>query len=316
MKTPVLFLLFNRPEQTFRVFEEIRKAQPEKLFIAADGPREDKEGEAGNCEQARSIVNKIDWKCEVKTLFRDKNLGCRDAVSSAITWFFDNVEEGIILEDDCLPNQSFFKFCEELLERYRDNKTIMHIGGVNLQNGKKRGRASYYFSAYPHIWGWATWRRSWQLYNINFYNDKSKAIIKNVNNVFHDIEQANFWNTLYSKTISHEIDTWDFQWQYTVWRHRGLAILPQSNLVSNIGFGENATHTTELSHSLSNLPLEEYNTFTNTNDYFRDTEADKFVYNTYYKNHKNKVPFKIIMKDKMKQLTLKIINLLKFKNLK
>jgi hypothetical protein len=163
--TPVLFLIFNRPNTTEQVFEAIAKAKPRCLFVAADGPRTDKEGEAEKCQAVRDIIKRVDWDCEVKTLFREQNLGCKEAVSSAITWFFEQVEEGIILEDDCLPSDSFFSFCAELLEKYRDDKRIMMISGDNFQDGIQRGDASYYFSSVPWIWGWATWRRAWRLYD-------------------------------------------------------------------------------------------------------------------------------------------------------
>ncbi len=235
LKTPVLFLIFNRPDVTFRVFEEIRKVQPERLYIAADGPRQDKDGEGKKCEQARSIVNKIDWKCEVKTLFRDKNLGCRDAVSSAINWFFDNVEEGIILEDDCLPDQSFFTFCETLLEKYRDNEEIMHISGTNFQKGLKRGKQSYYFSKMPLIWGWASWRRAWQKHDLSMKqwpevkkNGYIKTLFKNKNVANSFIDSFNF---VYNKG-SH---VWDIPWFFACLMNKMLCIIPPRNLISNIG---------------------------------------------------------------------------------
>src|SRR4030042_6453503 len=152
LTTPVLFLIFNRPDTTEKVFDEIRKAKPKKLFVAADGPRQDKQGEKEKVGRARQIViDGIDWDCEIKTLFRDKNLGCKVAVSSAINWFFENEEMGIILEDDCLPHQSFFRFCGELLEKYKDDERIMVISGENLLFGRKRTNYSYYFSRYYHI---------------------------------------------------------------------------------------------------------------------------------------------------------------------
>ena len=152
---PILFLVFNRPETTALVFQEIRKVRPQQLFVAADGPRPDRTGEAEKCAEVKKIVAAVDWPCEVKTLFRDNNLGCRVAVSSAINWFFENVEEGIILEDDCLPHPDFFRFCNELLDYYRNDERIMHIGGNNFQFVNKYGKSSYYFSHYAHIWGWA-----------------------------------------------------------------------------------------------------------------------------------------------------------------
>jgi len=245
LSTPVLFLVFNRPETTKQVFEAIRKAKPPKLFVAADGPRPDKPGEEEKCEQVRKIIERgIDWDCEVYKLYRDKNLGCKIAVSSAITWFFENVEMGIILEDDCLPSLSFFWFCEELLERYRDDLRIWHISGNNFHFGWKRDSDySYYFGGiYGSIWGWATWRNRWKHYSVdmkNYDEVKTKGYLENcydgsnaVKSRINDFECARYG-----------LDTWDFQWVYTRWINNGLTIIPIVNLVKNIGFSEDATHT-------------------------------------------------------------------------
>lgn len=171
LNTPILLLIFNRPNKTSQVFEQIRKAKPPKLYVSGDGPRKGYEGEEEKIKSAREIVSRVDWSCEVKTLFRDKNLGCKEGVSSAITWFFEQEEQGIILEDDCVPHLDFFTFCESLLVRYAGDDRVSVITGNNFQNGKIRGSASYYFSKYIHVWGWATWRRAWKHYqgDINFW---------------------------------------------------------------------------------------------------------------------------------------------------
>ena len=163
MNVPVLFLIFKRPDTTQRVFEAIKKAKPKQLFISADGGRNEEEKKSCNALR-EAIVAQIDWDCELKTLFRENNLGCKMAVSSGISWFFEEVEQGIILEDDCLPNESFFKFCETMLEKYKDDQSIWHIGANNFQDSIKRGDADYFFSMYSHIWGWASWRDRWQKY--------------------------------------------------------------------------------------------------------------------------------------------------------
>ena len=240
MNTPVLFLLFNRPAHTKRVFEQIRAAKPKWLFIAADGPRMGVETDRENCRQTRSLVlENIDWDCEVKTLLRDSNLGCGVACAEAIGWFFENVEEGIILEDDCLPDLSFFTFCSTLLAHYRDDEHIMHISGNNFQGGHKRGDASYYFSAYHHNWGWATWRQSWSEFRYaitDFDRDRLLAYLQHYG--FNTSEQ-NFWIAIFENPL----ETWDYQWGYAIWKNSGLCILPNANLVINIGFGSEATHT-------------------------------------------------------------------------
>jgi len=249
LKTPVLFLIFNRPDTTERVFEEIRKQKPQYLYVAADGARVDKTGESELCRKARDIIKNVDWECEVYTFYRESNLGCKKAVSEGITWFFDNVEEGIIIEDDCLPSGSFFKFCEENLEKYRHDTRIMHISGENPLN-KSFGHASYFFSQIPHIWGWASWRRAWKLYDAEFQlkSQTFDCFIKNnlIANVFEQQEAQKYWNKIFLRVKSGEINTWDYQWTYALFVNNGLSIVPNKNMVSNIGFGNiNATHTGE-----------------------------------------------------------------------
>ena len=238
VKVPILFIIFNRFQTTEKVFETIRKYQPRELFIAADGPRKDKPGEKERCEEVKKIVENIDWLCDVKKLYRKNNLGCKLAVSGAIDWFFENVEKGIILEDDCLPSTSFFRFCEEMLEKYKNDERIFTISGDKFICGKVPD--SYYFSRYVHLWGWATWRRAWKKYDVNMNNLKDISEINIPNNTF--LERP-FWENTFKSVFSGQVDTWDYQWVYTQFKFRGLSICPSTNLVKNIGFGKNATHT-------------------------------------------------------------------------
>ena len=212
--TPVLFIIFNRPDTTIRVFDEIRKIKPSRLYVSADGPRLNKEGEFELCMETRKIIEGVDWPCEVYTNFSAKNLGCKQGVSSAITWFFNNVEEGIILEDDCLPELSFFSFCEELLSKYRNTDNIKLISADNFQFGKKFGEASYYFSSFPHIWGWATWRRVWQEYDLEMktYPDFKKN--NQIAEIFESKEIQKFWLKLFDNLHANKVDTWDVQMVY------------------------------------------------------------------------------------------------------
>jgi hypothetical protein len=235
--TPILYLIFNRPDLVEVTFSAISSIKPKKLFIAADGPRLDNHLDASKCIVTRQyILSKIDWDCEVQTLFRDENLGCGKAVSYSITWFFSHVDEGIILEDDCCADPSFFTFCEDLLDRFRNNNNIFHINGTNHQFGIKRGFSDYYFSIYPHVWGWATWKRAWDQYDFNM---RDFELFKK-DKIFKKYAQI----SLISSVINGDVDTWDIQWVYSVFRNRGLVITPNVNLIKNIGFGENATHTT------------------------------------------------------------------------
>lgn len=240
--TPILFLIFNRPKTEKRVFEQIRKIKPKYLYVAADGPRKGKEGESKKSLEARRIVDEgVDWSCEVKKLYRKENLGCKLAVSGAIDWFFDNVEEGIVLEDDCVPDVTFFRFCETMLKKYRSNPRIMHISGDNYQINEMKESNSYYFSRYPNIWGWATWRRAWEKYQINIKGWK-KSSNKKIFKGFSFIERK-YWGNNFDFVACNMVDTWDYQWIYNVFNHDGLAIISGVNLIDNIGFGSDATHT-------------------------------------------------------------------------
>jgi hypothetical protein len=242
LNTAVLFLVFNRLDTTKQVFEVIRQAKPPRLYIAADGARENREGESEKVKVVRDyIASNIDWQCEVKTLFREQNYGCKMAVSGAIDWFFANEEKGIILEDDCLPSQSFFWFCEELLEKYEDDMRVGMISGDNFQNGIKRGDADYYFSIYNHIWGWASWANRWKNYDVEleFINDSSF-----IDDLLENKQTKKYWQNVFEEMKQQKIDTWDYQWTFSLWGNRQLTVLPNTNLIKNIGFGADATHTT------------------------------------------------------------------------
>ncbi len=243
LNTAVLFLVFNRPDTTKQVFEAIRKAKPPRLYVAADGAREEKLGEDEKVEQSRQIATNVDWPCEVMTLFREENLGCKHAVSSAIDWFFENEEMGVILEDDCLPHPTFFRFCEELLEYYRDDERIGMISGDNFQFGQKRTEASYYFSRYNYIWGWASWRRAWKHYD---REATAWPMLRDggwLEGLISNPSERKFWTTVFQDVYEGRIDTWDYQWTLASWTQGMVAIQPNVNLISNIGFGCDATHT-------------------------------------------------------------------------
>lgn len=253
MKSPVLFIIFNRPETTKRVFAEIRKYRPAKLFIAADGPRENKVGEKERCEQAREITENIDWPCKVKRLYQKKNLGCKYAVSGAIDWFFENVEEGIILEDDCLPNSSFFTFCEQMLGLYRNNDKVMCVSGDNFLPKKMQKKEGLYFSKYVHIWGWATWKRAWKNYDVEIKNWPKIKRLGLLNKYFDNFIEKVYWFTIFNAVYDKKIDTWDYQFVYHTWKNGGVSAMPNTNLISNIGFDKEALHTKAINSSLSGM---------------------------------------------------------------
>lgn len=239
MQLAVLFMVFNRPALTERSFQAIRTARPARLYLAADGPRRD--GEAPLCAAVRAFAGRVDWPCEVKTLFHRRNLGCRLACSSAISWFFRQEPEGLVLEDDCLPHPDFFPYCAELLERYRSDPRIMVISGSNFQYGKKRGPGSYYFSRFSHIWGWASWARAWHNYDIDMRGLEAFCRGRLQDTLQHPAAAAFFMRKfLY---VARGLDnTWDYQLQYSVWKRRGLCIIPNVNLVENIGHGTDSAH--------------------------------------------------------------------------
>lgn len=245
--SPILFIIFNRKDTTERVFEVIRKVRPEKLYISADGPRQDRPGEKEKCDAVRAITETIDWPCEVKRLYRDKNLGCKKAVSSAITWFFENEEQGIILEDDCLPDPTFFDFAGLMLSQYANDSRIFHINGSNFlteELNKNIGtHDSYYFSKNVHVWGWATWRRTWNTYDIEMAGIEDSKIKQKILSQFNDRKIGKFWISLFTHIKNKQINTWDAQWAYAVLKSGGVCITPTQNLIENIGFGSEGTHT-------------------------------------------------------------------------
>jgi len=240
---PVLLLTFNRPGLARRALARIREAQPKQLFIAADGPRDGHPDDVALCAEGRRLVEEVDWHCAVQTLFRDRNLGCKRAVSGAITWFFDHVEEGIVLEDDCVADPSFFPFCAELLERHREDDRIAIISGDNFQRECQSSRNSYYFSIYPHIWGWATWRRAWSHFDGDLSLWPELRDTRWLEHLLGDKLVADYWRGIFDQGHAGQIDSWAYPWTFSCWSQHQLSILPRVNLVSNVGFDERGTHT-------------------------------------------------------------------------
>lgn len=241
-QTPVALIIFNRPGTTQKVFQRIVEARPSKLLVIADGPRTDRPGETEKCAAARAIIQQVNWDCEVLTNFSDVNMGCKHRVSSGLDWVFKTVEEAIVLEDDCLPDPSFFRYCDELLEFYRDDQRVAVIGGSNFQFGHVRTPYSYYFSRYNHVWGWAGWRRAWKHYDVHLTRWPEIRSGGWLMDYFGNSRQVGYWTRIYDLVHQGEIDTWDYQWTFACWLQNGLTVLPNVNLISNIGFGADATH--------------------------------------------------------------------------
>jgi hypothetical protein len=275
MRTAVALILFRRPEETACVFERIRRARPQKLFLIADGPRPGDPDEARACQAARAVVERIDWSCEVIRDFADENLGLKRRIPSGIDRVFAEAEEAIILEDDCLPHPSFFPYCEELLERYRDDERIVHVAGSQLLPDPP-AEASYHFSRYVHVWGWATWRRAWRLYDVDLAGWRSTPKAERrarLRRMFEAEDERSYWRWVWDR--SPEIDNWDAQWSYVGLSRDLLAVNPNRNLVSNIGFGDEATNALADPLEIAGRPLEGISfPLTHPPDVRRDVAAD------------------------------------------
>ncbi|MBB5317220.1 glycosyltransferase family 2 protein [Tunturibacter empetritectus] len=251
LQTPVALFVFKRPETTRQVFEAIAQVRPIKLLLVADGPRNDRHGEAEACLKVRDIVAQVDWPCEVYTNFADGNLGCQERVISGLDWVFSLVEEAIILEDDCLPDLSFFPFCQELLERYRGDDRVASITGTNLVEKYLNTDSSYYFSQLGGIWGWASWRSEWQRYDRYLKDWPKLKQEKMLSEIFGDSKAVAYWTEIFDAMHNRTgPNTWDYQWLYTRLKNNSLNIIPRTNLISNIGFGMDATHTAEIDSRL------------------------------------------------------------------
>jgi len=248
LTTPVVLIIFNRPERTAEVFATIRAARPAQLFVIADGPRPIVKSDASKCAAARAIIEQVDWPCQIFRRFAEQNIGLRQNVSEGLDWVFSQVKEAIILEDDCLPDSSFFPFCEALLERYAQDRQVAMIGGTNLNPTHMLPSAgeSYYFSRFCHIWGWATWRRAWQLCDHEMKEWPSLRRTNWLMKKFGNCTAENYWRRLFDDSHARNRDglnTWDIPWLFACWRHDLLSIVPKTNLVANIGFGLDAAHT-------------------------------------------------------------------------
>lgn len=283
--TPIGFLVFNRPEVTETVFGAISDIKPERLFIIADGPRNPQEEQ--KCRRVREIVSKVDWDCDVRVNFSDKNLGCGRRESSGFSWVFSQVEEAIFLEDDTLPDPTFFGFCQDLLERYRHDTRIMQISGNNFQFGHQRTPYSYYCSRYPHCWGWASWRRAWDLYDYRMTSWPAFKASGLLSSLFDNPEEVRHWTRVFDRThknpANQVADTWDYQWVYAMLCQSGLSINPNVNLVANIGFGHpDAVHTKDITE-LSNIPLAPIHDLIHPQFIMSHRDADRYTYEHVYK---------------------------------
>jgi hypothetical protein len=257
-KTPaILFLIYRRADTTARVFQAIREARPARLFVAADGPRQENEGEAEECEKCRRVIDQgVDWPCQVEKLYRKENLGLKNAIGQSISWFFEQVEEGIILEDDTLPSADFFRYCANLLECYRDDSRIWVIGGSNFIGSRLFAGDSYAFTLYNPMWGWASWKRAWKFYEPTPADINAAADPVRLERLLGSEEYANFWSDIFHRVARGQINSYAYLWRLALWKHEALSVIPSVNLISNIGFDHRATHTTSADNPKVNRTLE------------------------------------------------------------
>jgi hypothetical protein len=253
LDVPVAFVIFNRPETAQRVFERIRGARPSRLFVVADGPRAGVESDEARTRAARRVTERIDWPCDVQRDYAPTNLGLKRRIASGLTWVFTQVDEAIVLEDDCLPDPTFFPFVAELLRRYCRDARVMTVGGAQLAPGDQA--ESYRFSRQPLIWGWGTWARAWQHY------DGSMAAWPRLQGAgwmethLEDRRVREYWTYLFDRHWRlGDAGSWDYAWQLACWAAGGLAIQPSCNLVTNIGFGPDGTHNRDPREPGANLP--------------------------------------------------------------
>ncbi|MBE9186778.1 hypothetical protein IQ270_19465, partial [Microcoleus sp. LEGE 07076] len=252
--TPIVLIIFKRPQTTKQVFEVIQTLQPCQLFVIADGPNPEHPGEIEKCAATRAIIDRLDWKCEVYKNYSDINLGCKKRISSGLDWVFSQVEEAIILEDDCIPQLSFFQFCQELLERYRHNERVFQITGENT-HGYRCADSSYYFSAYSFYWGWATWKRAWKYFDGSLKQWLQVRESQWLQDYLGDYPSAQYWAEIFDLTYNG-FNSWGWAWTFTCFVNQGLCAVPNQNLISNVGFGEDAAHTTWEVDEIANLPTQ------------------------------------------------------------
>lgn len=256
MKTPVVLIIYHRPELMINVIESLRSVRPSKIFVIADGPK-DKSDEI-RCDETRNLIKSIDWKCNIYKNYSSKNLGLRKRVVTGLNWVFSKVDRAIILEDDLKINKSFYRFCEEMLERYKNDKKIISVAGNNFLFGRHNITEGYFFSRYIHSWGWATWRRAWKLYDdkmTDWPKVKESGELKNkIKNPFIYL----YWTNRFDLTYKRLVNSWAYCWTYTSFINNKLTIVPSVNLVSNIGIGSRATHTMD-KNKVMNVPTKTVN---------------------------------------------------------
>lgn len=277
--TPVLFITFNRLDTTRQVFEAIRAVQPETLYLFSDAGREGKPEEQQQVVEVRKwLLEQINWPCKINTLFLQENMGPRYAIGHAVNWMFEQQVRGIVLEHDCLPDSTFFSFCEQMLERYNDHEKVMHITGNNFLFDRIKVEGSYYFSNLSNpTWGWATWKRAWKFYNPDMPEFPLFLSENGFDRFVRSTRVKRYYKEIYTRLFEGEIFTWDYQWSFAIWRRKGLCITPASNLVSNIGYGVKAIHTSDVNDQFAFIPISSIQAIAHPSDMDVNSNADNFV---------------------------------------
>ena len=287
VKAPVAIVVFNRPDCTQKVFEQVRSVKPSKLYIIGDGPRKLNRDDEINCTKTKEIFNNIDWECEVFSNFSDKNLGCGKRPATGISWVFENEESAIILEDDCVPDLSFFHYCDDLLERYKEDERIMLISGTNIFGYYDCEGYDYIFSYFGGIHGWASWSRAWKYFDYDMPLWHNKIVKNNIKYFFMD-RMCFYQRSIIYDELSDENrykTVWDYQWGFARLTQSGMAIVPKHNLIANVGFGENATHTKNSNSRFANLKTTQLNMPLKHPPYLMvDREYDRKYFNALNKN--------------------------------
>ena len=276
LDVPIAFVVFNRPQPTKISFARIRSARPSQLFLISDAPRSDRSGEAELVRESRRSAEQVDWPCDVQKIYADENMGCGARISTGITEAMTQVERLIVLEDDCVADPSFFRYCDKLLEQYRDDERVMAISGDNFQQGIRRTSASHYFSKYPHCWGWATWRRAWKHFQLEIPDWPEFRDSGHLAAICSSRREIEYWTQILDNVHAGKSNSWAYPWTLCCWMQHGLTALPAVNLVSNIGFGADATHTSR-KNSVTSLPAQRLETIVHPKAVARHYAADSFT---------------------------------------
>jgi hypothetical protein len=294
-KQSVVVIIYNRPDHTRRLFEQIERVKPHRIFIIADGPKYNNSHDKKKCEECREIFNQVDWTEDIHKNFAASNMGLKARVSSGLDWVFTYTDQAIILEDDCIPSEDFFSYCSLALEEFKSNDEVSVITGDNFQNGIVRGDGSYYFSKYNHCWGWATWKRAWKLYdgNIEFWPDWKLS--EDWSSMFQSNQEKKYWTEIFEKVYRGELNSWAYPWTASVWKNGGLTVTPNVNLVENIGFDDQATNTFSKRKKILSR-AGKLKAFKPPSSIELNTIADDYVFRNHFGGWKKEFPYTLIFK--------------------